>query len=112
MSFDDLLACYRTSDVFISMSEHEGFAVPLVESMVTELPIMAYAAGAVPDTLGDAGIQFQEKRYEELAEMAHLLMNEESLREAVLQSQRMRSERFRPERVEADLLGYVEEVCS
>ena len=112
VSFEDLLACYRCSDVFVSMSEHEGFSVPLVESMVTELPIMAFSAGAVPDTLGDAGIQFNEKRYEELAEMAHLLTFDESLREAVIQSERIRSERFRPERVEAELLGYVEEVCS
>ncbi len=112
VSFEDLLACYRCSDVFVSMSEHEGFSVPLVESMVTELPIMAFSAGAVPDTLGGAGIQFNEKRYEELAEMAHLLTFDESLREAVIQSERIRSERFRPERVEAELLGYVEEVCS
>ena len=112
VSFEDLLACYRCSDVFVSMSEHEGFSVPLVESMVTELPIMAFSAGAVPDTLGGAGIQFNEKRYEELAEMAHLLTFDESLREAVIQSERTRSERFRPERVEAELLGYVEEVCS
>ena len=112
VSFEDLLACYRCSDVFVSMSEHEGFCVPLIESMVTELPIMAFSAGAVPDTLGGAGIQFNEKAYEELAEMAHLLTFDESLREAVIQSERTRSERFRPERVEAELLGYVEEVCS
>jgi len=112
VSFEDLLACYRCSDVFVSMSEHEGFSVPLIESMITELPIMAFSAGAVPDTLGGAGIQFNEKRYEELAEMAHLLTFDESLREAVIQSERTRSERFRPERVEAELLGYVEEVCS
>jgi glycosyltransferase involved in cell wall biosynthesis len=112
VSFEDLLACYRCSDVFVSMSEHEGFSVPLIESMITDLPIMAFSAGAVPDTLGGAGIQFNEKRYEELAEMAHLLTFDESLREAVIQSERTRSERFRPERVEAELLGYVEEVCS
>jgi len=49
---------------------------------------------------------------QELAEMAHLLTFDESLREAVVQSERKRCERFRPERVEAELLGYVEEVCS
>jgi len=112
VSFEDLLACYRCSDVFISMSEHEGFGVPLVESMLMELPVMAYAAAAVPDTLGGAGVQFREKRYEELAEMAHLLTVDESMREAVIESQRKRVERFRPRRVEADLLGYLEEVSA
>jgi glycosyltransferase involved in cell wall biosynthesis len=112
VSFEDLLACYRCSDVFISMSEHEGFAVPLVESMLMDLPVMAYAATAVPDTLGGAGIQFREKRYEELAEMALLLTSDTNLRAAVIRSERVRVERFHPDRVKADLLGYVEEVCS
>jgi len=112
VSFDDLLACYRCSDVFISMSEHEGFAVPLVEAMLMEIPVMAHAVTAVPDTLGGAGIQFRDKRYEELAEMAHLLTVDTNLREAVIQSERERVERFHPRRVAADLLGYVEEVIS
>ena len=112
VSFQDLLACYRCSDVFISMSEHEGFGVPLVESMLMELPVLAYAAGAVPDTLGGAGIQFREKRYEELAEMAHLLTVDEEMRNAVIESEQVRLERFHPHRVETDLLGYLEEVSS
>ena len=112
LSWDDLIACYRCSDVFISMSEHEGFAVPLVESMLLELPVLAFAATAVPDTLGGAGVQFREKRYDELAEMAHLLTTDEDLRRAVIESGTERVARFHPDRVESDLLRYVEEVNS
>lgn len=111
VSFEDLLACYDSSDVFISMSEHEGFAVPLVESMLFEVPILAFAAGAVPDTLGGAGVLFHEKNYEELAEMAHLLASDEDLRERVIDRQLERLERFEPERVQSDLMGFIEEVC-
>ena len=112
VSFEDLVACYRSADLFISMSEHEGFAVPLVESMLFEVPILAFAAGATPDTLGEAGIQFHEKNYEELAEMAHLLSTEDDLRNRVVASGRRRLERFAPERVETELLGFIEEVCA
>ena len=108
--WEDLLACYRMADVFVSMSEHEGFAVPLVESMLLGVPVMAYQAGAVPDTLGDSGVQFSEKKYEELAEMGHLLATDQSLRKAVLASQRQRLERFRPQRVESELLAHIQEV--
>jgi glycosyltransferase involved in cell wall biosynthesis len=111
LPWDDLLACYRGADLFVSMSEHEGFAVPLVEAMLAEVPVMAYAAGAVPDTLGEAGVVFHEKKYAELAEMAYSLMSEPGLRTAVVASQNRRLERFRPERLEAELLAYVEEVC-
>jgi len=110
LGFPDLLACYSTADVFISMSEHEGFAVPLVESMLLDLPILAYAAGAVPDTLGGAGVLFREKRFEEIAEMADLLASDGVLAASVVAGQRQRLERFSPERVEAELIGFVEEV--
>jgi glycosyltransferase involved in cell wall biosynthesis len=112
VSLEELVALYRSSDLFVSMSEHEGFGVPLVESMFFELPILAYAAGAVPDTLGGAGVQFGEKNYEELAEMAHLMVNDSDLIESVVAGQRRRLARFEPARVEQELLGYLEEVCA
>jgi glycosyltransferase involved in cell wall biosynthesis len=112
LPFSDLVACYRQARVFISMSEHEGFAVPLLESMLFEVPILAFAAGAVPDTLGEAGILFHEKNYEELAEMAYLLSTEDELRGCVIDSERGRLERFAPERVASELLGFIEEVCA
>ena len=110
VDLEDLMACYRTADLFVSMSEHEGFAVPLVESMLFDVPILAYAAGAVPDTLGDAGVQFHEKKYEEVAEMAHMLTSSPTVKDAVVRAGRERLERFDPRRVESDLLRYVEEV--
>jgi glycosyltransferase involved in cell wall biosynthesis len=112
LSFEDLVACYRASDLFISMSEHEGFAVPLLESMFFDVPILAFAAGATPDTLGEAGVLFHEKNYEELAEMALLLSTEADLRRRVVASGRRRLQRFEPERVSSELLGFIEEVCA
>lgn len=110
LAWEDLLACYCTADVFVSMSEHEGFGVPLVEAMLLEVPVMAYGTGAVPYTLGDAGVLFYEKKYDQLAEMAHLLATDGDFRTAVVAAQKRRVERFRPERVEAEFLEFVEEV--
>lgn len=112
LSWEDLLACYRSADAFISMSEHEGFAVPLVEAMLLELPILAYAAGAVPDTLGGAGVMFHEKKYDELAEMLFLMASDESFREALVKGESLRLQRFRAPQVESELLHWVREVCS
>jgi glycosyltransferase involved in cell wall biosynthesis len=47
---------YAGSHVFVCASEHEGFGVPLLEAMSFSLPIVAYAAAAVPETVGDGGI--------------------------------------------------------
>ena len=66
---EDLAAFYRWSDAYVSLSEHEGFCVPLVEAMAADVPIVAYAAGAVPETLGGAGILFAPKDLEVAAEL-------------------------------------------
>lgn len=52
----ELVAHYRHADVFVTASRHEGFCVPLLEAMAHDLPVVARAAGAVPDTVGDAGV--------------------------------------------------------
>ena len=58
---EDLATYYRTAHVYISLSEHEGFCVPLLEAMAADVPVLAYASTAVPDTLGGAGVQFSPK---------------------------------------------------
>ncbi len=87
---DELAAYYRASSVYISLSEHEGFCVPLVEAMAMDVPVLAYSAAAVPDTLGGAGLQFAPKDLEYAAELLGMLAFEESPREEILAGQRRR----------------------
>ena len=108
VSHAELLACYASAHVFVSMSEHEGFGVPLVESMLMGVPILARARAAVPHTLGPAGVQFDDDPLDEVAEMAYRLATDRGLRDAVIAGQRRRLEAFAPETVEAALRGYVE----
>jgi glycosyltransferase involved in cell wall biosynthesis len=92
-----LLACYRTAHLFWSMSEHEGFCMPLVEAMWFDVPVLAYASSAVPETMGAAGLMFTEKRWTELAALAHLLVQDQELRRKLIASQRARRDAFLPE---------------
>ena len=90
----ELAAYYRASSVYISLSEHEGFCVPLVEAMAMDVPVLAFSAAAVPDTLGGAGVQFEQKDFEYVAELLGMLAFEESPREEVLDGQRRRLQDF------------------
>jgi glycosyltransferase involved in cell wall biosynthesis len=56
-----LLAYFAASDVFVCLSEHEGFCVPVLEAMELGLPVVAYAAAALPETVGDAGVLVADK---------------------------------------------------
>jgi glycosyltransferase involved in cell wall biosynthesis len=100
---DDLAAYYRWADAYVSLSEHEGFCVPLVESMAADVPILAYAAGAVPETLGGAGLLFAPKDLEVAAEMLGTLVYDRPVRERLLEGQRRRLRDFAPDRIQARL---------
>jgi L-malate glycosyltransferase len=108
VSHDDLLAYYASAHVFVSASDHEGFGVPLVESMLMDVPVVAYRTTAVGDTLGDAGIQFAEKRLDLMAEAAAAVARPGPLRDGVLARQQERVRDFAPEAVERILRGHLE----
>src|SRR5688572_22446717 len=90
----ELAAYYRASSVYVSLSEHEGFCVPLIEAMAMDVPVLAYSAAAVPDTLGGAGVQFAPKDLEYAAELLGMLAFEDHPREDVLAGQRRRLRDF------------------
>ena len=100
----ELATYYRNAHAYVSLSEHEGFCAPLVESMAMDVPVLAYAEAAVPETLGGAGVSFAPKDLEHAAEWLGALIYDEPLREGVLAGQRRRLRDFDRERVE-DLLG-------
>jgi glycosyltransferase involved in cell wall biosynthesis len=94
VSQKEMVAHYRAADLYVSMSEHEGFGKPLIESMYLGLPIMAYESTAVPYTLGDAGVLFRKKDYEALAEMVDILCGDQALRRRIVERQRARVQAF------------------
>ena len=84
---DDLYGFYRLADLFLCLSEHEGFCVPLQEAMVFGVPVIAYDAGAVRETLKGGGILLREKRPEVVAELIGEVLTEGKLRASVLATQ-------------------------
>jgi glycosyltransferase involved in cell wall biosynthesis len=89
-----LNAFYKSADVFLCMSEHEGFCIPIIESMYHGLPVLAYDAAAVPETMDGAGILFTEKRHEMVAEMIGRITTDSAFRSDVLDGQSARVDRF------------------
>lgn len=110
VSLADLRTYYEACDVFVYASRHEGFGVPLLESMYFDLPVLAYNSTAVPETLGPTGMLFNRLAYAEIAEALDLLVTNAELRRQIVQRQRQRLADFAPERVEAKLRRILERV--
>ena len=103
----ELNACYQCAQVFLSMSEHEGFCIPLIEAMVHNVPILAYAAGAVPETLAGSGVLFKEKRFDLVAEMLGRIIRDAALRNAILAKQRKRLDLYEHRDLEEELRAHL-----
>ncbi len=89
-----LLACYRTADLLVSLSEHEGFNVPVLEAMHFGVPVVAYAATATTDTVGDGGLLLTDKSPIVVATAAERLRSDASLRQRLVDAGRNRVEQF------------------
>ena len=94
VSDDERTAYYARADVFVVTSEHEGFCVPLVEAMFHRVPIVAFSAAAVPETLGDAGLLLETKEPCTVAAAVHRMLTDDAVRSHVVTAGAARAPRF------------------
>jgi glycosyltransferase involved in cell wall biosynthesis len=108
VSDSKLQAFYRTAHLFWSMSEHEGFGIPLIEAMWFNVPVLAFKSSAVPETLGEAGLLFTSKDdFLNLAALAKVLVKDEDIKYKVLAAQRRRRMDFTPNVVLTNLFDII-----
>ncbi|MBK8398449.1 MAG: glycosyltransferase [Leptospiraceae bacterium] len=77
-------------DIYLSMSEHEGFGIPILEVMASGIPVLAYSSTAILETVRDAGILFNEKNFPYLAELIHKIVTSTNLKSKIVQKQNQR----------------------
>jgi glycosyltransferase involved in cell wall biosynthesis len=110
LPLEEFLAVYRLADVFLSMSEHEGFCLPLLESCFFQVPVLAYDAAAVAETLDGAGILFRDKEAARTAALVEQVLGNESLRRQLRSQAVARIERYRRQADPAQLLGWLRQL--
>jgi glycosyltransferase involved in cell wall biosynthesis len=104
---EELEAYYRTADVFVCASDHEGFCVPIVEAMAHDLPVVAYGVAAVPETVQDAGLLLGSKDPLGFAAAVHRVMDDEPLRRQFSRAAARRVEVFSLARARAHFVDLV-----
>src|SRR4029079_3142479 len=87
VSNEELAAYYELADVFVCASEHEGFCVPLVESFHMGVPVLAYAATAVPSTMDGAGVLYTSKDPLHVAGLIKAVVDDQALAAKIIEGQ-------------------------
>jgi len=107
---EELVAFYDVADLFLCASEHEGFCVPIVEAFYKQVPVLAYAATAVPSTMDGAGVLFDDKDPMHVAALMDAIVSNASLQDAIVDAQLAAVARLRAKDFAGTLLGFVDEI--
>jgi len=110
VSNEQLTALYDVADLFLCASEHEGFCVPIIEAFHKRVPVLAYAATAVPATMDGGGVLYENRDPLEVARLMAAVTDDARIEDAVLQSQDAALQRLQRRDFGGTLLRYVEDM--
>ena len=108
----ELVAFYDCADLFLCASEHEGFCVPLVEAFYKQVPVLAYAATAVPATMDGAGVLFADKDPVHVATLMDAILSDASLQDRIVDGQLDAVRRLQAQDFPGTLLRFVDRILA
>jgi L-malate glycosyltransferase len=112
VSDEELVAYYELADLFLCASEHEGFCVPIVEAFYKQVPVLAYAATAVPSTMDGAGVLFEDRNPIHVAALMDEIVSNASLQDQIVDDQLAAVDRLRSKDFAGTLLGFVDRMLA
>ena len=112
VSDEELVAFYDVADLFLCTSEHEGFCVPIVEAFYKQVPVLAYAATAVPSTMDGAGVLFDDADPVVVATLMDAIVSNPDLQDRIVDGQLAAVDRLRSKDFAGTLLAFVDTILS
>lgn len=112
VSDEELVAFYEIADLFLCASEHEGFCVPLVEAFYKQVPVLAFAATAVPATMDGAGVLYFDKDPVHVATLMEAIVSNSALQDRIVDEQLAAVGRLRAKDFAGTLVGFVRAILS
>jgi glycosyltransferase involved in cell wall biosynthesis len=112
VSDEELVAFYETADLFLCASEHEGFCVPIVEAFYKQVPVLAFAATAVPSTMDGAGVLFEDRDPIHVAALMDEIISNADLQDQIVDGQLAAVARLQSRDFAGTLLGFVDRILA
>lgn len=107
----ELARRYANADLFLCLSDHEGFCVPLLEAMTASLPVVAYGSSAIPETVGAAGLVLDDKPPSLVAEAVAETLSNPLVAAQLAQARPHQLALFSREQIERNLRRFVEAIA-
>lgn len=107
VSESQLYTYYRNASLFLCMSEHEGFCIPLLEAMHFQVPVVGYDSCAVPSTMGNSGALLHKKDPCWAACLLEELLVDDDLRNEILIAQEKNLDAYRRNTIQKQLHEYI-----
>lgn len=105
---EELISYYKLSHLYLHMSEHEGFCAPIPESYYLNIPVVAYNAGAVKETMNGGGILINRKDFTRAAALMDCILTDAQEKEKILQTQQKALEKYLENKTGKILLEYLQ----
>lgn len=112
IEFSELVACFEAADCYLSMSEHEGFGVPLLEAFFRRVPVAAFAAGAVEETMNGGGVLLRDKDFIRTAAAVDRMVEDRELREKIQNRQIQALQKYKLKNTGSILLEHVKRTAA
>jgi len=103
LQFKEMISYYHLADIFLCMSEHEGFCIPLLEAMYFKVPVIAYVSSGVADTMGDAGFHIKDRDCKVAAEAINQILSNSNLKNYIIKKQNARLLDFEYEKTKDEI---------
>lgn len=110
VSEEELKAYYEVADVFLCLSEHEGFGVPLLEAMKMKVPVISFDSSAIRETMGGAGILVDKKNYAYIAALLDEIVQNTEIKNKIIERQINRIDRMEQTDTRSMLLEIINKV--
>jgi glycosyltransferase involved in cell wall biosynthesis len=103
----EVVSYFKLAHLYLHLSEHEGFCAPIPESFHLGIPVVAYDAGAVAETMNNGGVLVREKNFLKIAALCHEILSRPELKATILAGQEKALGKYRQQRTGKILLAYL-----
>ncbi len=110
VSNEELYAYYRASNIFLCMSEHEGFGIPLIEAMLFNVPVIAYNSSNIKDTMNGGGVLFNKKSFKDIAGVIELIRVNHAFKREIIKTQKEAIKIYEHQNILKKLISYLNSI--